>query len=153
MSDELFPFSYLLFVILEGLFDIGDLWRANRKGLDFCGSESAQVTDRLDVSSSDELPETTTPANRTKSCKLKLVIRGLPPHVSSLTTCWRRSERAQLLQEQSSQPGQGRRSLCRRAEAPGSFQKSDGPNASSACLNVPVDRTRNSAYTFQIMLN
>lgn len=133
LSGQLFPLSYLLFVVLEGLFDIGDLWRANGKGLDFCGGESAEVPDRLDVSSSDELPETTRPVSRTQSCTVELVIRVSPPpltapnHDSSLTTCWRRSERAQLLQEWSSQPGQGRRSLWRRPEAPDSFQKSEGP--------------------------
>lgn len=65
-----------------------------------------------------------------------------PKHVSSLTTCWRRSERAQLLREQSSQPGQGRRSLRRAAEAPDSFQKSEGPKRSSAWLNTPHIRFR-----------
>ena len=43
-----------------------------------------------------------------------------------LTTCWRISEAAQLLRVQSSQQGQGRYSLWRQVEAPGSFQKSGG---------------------------
>lgn len=72
------PPSYLLFVVLEGLFDVGDLWRADGKGLDFRGSEGAEVTDRLDVPCSDELPETTRPARKSGSYMLELLI-GVKP--------------------------------------------------------------------------
>lgn len=68
LSGGLLPVWYLLIVVLEGLFDIGDLWWANGEGLDFRGSEGAEVTDRLDVSSSDELPKSTRPASRRESC-------------------------------------------------------------------------------------
>lgn len=133
-ATALFPLTYLLFIDFKCLFDIGDLWRTNWQSLDFTGSESTEVSDRFDVSGSNKLPKTTRPLKRINSrCGwsfrfyIDLKGRNIWPntkHFPSLTTCWKISEAAQLLQVQSSRPGQGRYSLERQVVALGSFQKS-----------------------------
>lgn len=61
LAAALFALVYLLFIDFKCLFDIGDLWWADWQGLDFTGSESTEVTNRFDVSSSNKLPKTTRP--------------------------------------------------------------------------------------------
>ena len=60
-TSILCPPTYLLFIKLKCLLDVGDLWGANGQSLDLMGRQSAEVTDRFDVSGSNELPEAPRP--------------------------------------------------------------------------------------------
>lgn len=61
-NDAVLQLVYLLFVDLQSLFDVGDLWRPNGQSLDVSRSKGTQVAHRFNLSGANEEPEASRPA-------------------------------------------------------------------------------------------